>query len=55
MPEMEEFKGKIIEVNGKKVLKIQANSTEIVHPDGRKDVVVRVPPLNLIGNVMGRK
>lgn len=37
------------EINGKRVPVIKAQAEEIRHPDGRVDVVVRVPSLKLTG------
>lgn len=46
---------KVVEVemvNGVPV--IRASAEEIKHPDGRQDVIVHVPCLQLIGNGKGR-
>lgn len=39
----EEYKGRYEIINGKRVLVVQAKSEEIVHPDGRKSVIIKVP------------
>lgn len=51
----EHFKGRIVEQGGKKVVQIEAKSVEINHPDGRRDVIVRVPSLSLIANAVSHK
>ena len=45
---MENFKAEIKVVNGKKQLIVHARSETIVHPDGRKDVIIHAPSLSLI-------
>lgn len=39
----EEYKGRYEIINGKRVLVVQVKSEEIVHPDGTKSVVIKVP------------
>ncbi len=40
-------------INGKRVPVIKAKAVETKHPDGRVDVEVFVPPLDLSGNTEG--
>ena len=46
----EEFKAHYEVKDGKKMLVIEAKSETIVHPDGRKDVIIRVPTLSVINS-----
>ncbi len=46
--EPEEFKVKVVEKDGKKVIHVQARTEIIKHPDGRQDVIVHAPSLSLI-------
>jgi hypothetical protein len=38
-----EFEGEIKVINGKKCFVVKAQGQEIRHPDGRVDVVIKVP------------
>ena len=40
---------------GKKMLVVSANSRQIVHPDGRKDVVIEAPSLDLINKFIEKE
>lgn len=43
-----EFKAKIIELDGKRQIVITANTEIIKYPDGRQDVIIHAPSLDMI-------
>ncbi len=43
----EEFEGEYKMINGKPVLVIKPRVETIVHPDGRKDVIIHAPKLGM--------
>jgi hypothetical protein len=45
---MREFKVEIVEIDGKKHVKVHAQSEIIKHPDGRQDVIIHAPSLSLL-------
>jgi len=47
----EQFTATMQEVNGKMVPVIKIRAEEIRHPDGRVDVVIHAPALNLINKI----
>lgn len=53
--ELEVFDARVDIFEGKKTLVIKPKIRNIVHPDGRKDVIIRVPSLGLINKIKKEK
>ena len=43
-----EFKARIIEVNGRKTMQVQAQTEIVKRPDGKHDVIIHAPSLSLM-------
>jgi hypothetical protein len=48
MMDLEKFEVTYIEKDGKKVPHIKCRAETIIHPDGRKDVIIHAPTLELV-------
>jgi urease gamma subunit len=48
-----EFKGRYEVIDGKRVLVVETQAETVVHPDGRKDVIIHAPTLDMMNQAAG--